>query len=128
MPVAILQDSTAACNPQGNFPTICLPLAIPSDRVGRHLITNGWVWVTTAGCKVRGLRRCHTIALMEANNLRPCPFCSNENLTVVYADGGRTVTVKCNECGACGPQATNSDPPGHAEFQWNLRYGVGIEH
>ena len=65
---------------------------------------------------------------MDANDLRPCPFCANEKLTIVYADSGRSITVKCDECGASGPRAMNTDPPGHAENQWNLRYGAGIEH
>jgi uncharacterized Zn finger protein len=63
-----------------------------------------------------------------SEDLRACPFCANEKLTVVYADSGRTIVVKCNECGAHGPLATNQDPPGHAESMWNLRYGVGVEH
>ena len=64
---------------------------------------------------------------MDTITLRCCPFCANETLTVasVIIEIGEVRCVKCPECGARGPLATGSNPPGHAEFLWNQRYGSG---
>jgi len=63
---------------------------------------------------------------MAAVELRPCPFCGNEKPTVVAMGSGKVerVSVVCSECGAVGPTAAADDPPGHAEYLWNLRYGI----
>ena len=90
--------------------------------MGRH--PHG-LWPTTS--VVGAVDHAYTYTV-KAIDLRPCPFCANDRLTIVYADGGRAMAVKCDECGAVGPQATNSDPPGHAETKWNLRFGAGVEH
>jgi hypothetical protein len=34
------------------------------------------------------------------------------------------VVVTCSGCGAMGPRANVTDPPGHAEFLWNQRFGL----
>jgi transcription elongation factor Elf1 len=67
---------------------------------------------------------------MDSSDLRNCPFCANRKLKLVVwpKDGVETLTIQCSECGATGPVATRKDGTGHAEFLWNLRHGVGIEH
>ena len=57
---------------------------------------------------------------------RACPFCANTRLTVTTFGDKRTpfVAVVCSECGAMGPRASASDPPGYAEHLWNQRFGV----
>ena len=32
--------------------------------------------------------------------------------------------IKARACVCVGPTAAADDPPGHAEYLWNLRYGV----
>ena len=63
-------------------------------------------------------------------DLRPCPFCANERLTVATFGNEQTrfVVVTCTECGAMGPRAVSTDPSGHAEHLWNQGFGVGVEH
>jgi hypothetical protein len=85
--------------------------------------------MVTKGAYVECWRFDDNFKMTESNSdLRPCPFCANDKLTIVHADGGRTITVMCSECKATGPRVTHTDPKGHAEHLWNLRYGVGIEH
>ena len=57
-------------------------------------------------------------------DLRPCPFCANERLSVVRAGTGKDAGVRvcCTECGASGPMASDQDPVGHAEHMWNQRF------
>ncbi len=64
---------------------------------------------------------------MDTIDLRCCPFCANETLTIasVIIEIGEVRCVKCPECGAHGPLATSNDQPGHAKFLWNQRYGSG---
>ena len=60
-------------------------------------------------------------------DLRRCSFCANAHLTVAavgHGDKVERIAVVCTECGAFGPMASADDPPGHAEFLWNQRYGV----
>lgn len=63
---------------------------------------------------------------MTAPDLRCCPFCANESLVVATVSDGETSTraVICPECGACGPRASEDDPPGHVEHLWNQRFGM----
>src|SRR5207248_11557414 len=63
---------------------------------------------------------------MPSINLRPCPFCASANLTVATVGSEQTqfVVVTCSGCGAMGPRANVTDPPGHAEFLWNQRFGL----
>jgi hypothetical protein len=39
-------------------------------------------------------------------------------------DAARNVAMVCTECGAIGPCASADDPPGHAEYLWNQRFGM----
>ena len=59
-------------------------------------------------------------------DLRRCPFCYSDNLTIATAtdDENATVAVVCLECGATGPKGNASDPPGHVEYMWNQRWGA----
>jgi len=63
-------------------------------------------------------------------DLRPCPFCAHRRPTLVVSgkDNVEIITIRCPECGASGPITTRQDPPGHAAFLWNQRYGTGVEH
>ena len=64
---------------------------------------------------------------MAPPELRRCPFCANEHPSVAAvgrSDKVERVAVVCAECGAFGPMASADDPPGHAEYLWNQRYGV----
>src|SRR5207302_9799139 len=63
---------------------------------------------------------------MPSINLRPCPFCASRNLTVATLGSEQTqfVVVTCSGCGAMGPRANVTDPPGRAEFVWNQRFGL----
>jgi len=63
---------------------------------------------------------------MDTGDLRPCPFCDGRQLVVarVTDDDRVSIAVVCLECGASGPRADGDDPPGHAEFLWNSRYGA----
>ena len=65
-----------------------------------------------------------------SSDLRPCPFCANDRLTVATFGNEQVVytVVTCTECGAMGPRASGDEPPGHAEHLWNQRFGVGVEH
>jgi len=62
----------------------------------------------------------------ESADLRRCPFCAHEMLTLVAMGGDKVerVSVVCAECGDVGPMTTADDPPGHAEYLWNQRYGA----
>jgi uncharacterized Zn finger protein len=63
---------------------------------------------------------------MNAHDLRPCPFCANDKPVVIEAcrEWGATIALMCPECGALGPLALSDDPPGHAVFLWNQRFGM----
>jgi hypothetical protein len=63
---------------------------------------------------------------MPALDLRPCPFCAHEKPTLVMMGSGTVerVSVVCPECGTDGPSTTADEPPGHAEYLWNQRYGA----
>jgi len=63
---------------------------------------------------------------MPADDLRPCPFCGHDAPTLVVMGGDHVerVSVVCAECGAVGPMTIADDPPGHAEYLWNQRYGA----
>ena len=63
---------------------------------------------------------------MPSINLRRCPFCASENLTVATLgfEQSQFVVVMCSGCGTMGPRAEVTDPPGHAEFLWNQRFGL----
>lgn len=52
---------------------------------------------------------------MPVVDLKPCPYCGNENLTLVAMGGDeiKRVSVVSTECGAVGPTAAADDPPGH---------------
>jgi len=65
---------------------------------------------------------------METTALRPCPFCAHDKpfVAAVGRDAVERVAVVCPECGAVGPMATVSDPPGHAAHLWNSRYGANV--
>jgi hypothetical protein len=59
-------------------------------------------------------------------DLRPCPFCASTRLTVATLGEEQMefVVVTCTGCRAMGPRANVTDPPGHAEFLWNQRFGL----
>jgi hypothetical protein len=67
---------------------------------------------------------------MQRDPLRLCPFYANLTLKIVVAPENKREPrrVTCTECGAMGPIAWTGDPPGHAEYLWNLRYGKATEH
>jgi hypothetical protein len=56
-------------------------------------------------------------------DMRPCPFCAHAEPVISRDVDGREL-VTCPECGAVGPRALPDDPPGHAAFSWNLRFGA----
>jgi hypothetical protein len=63
---------------------------------------------------------------MAGLDLRPCPFCAHDVPTLV-AIGNDDVQLSgfaSAECVAVGPTATAGDPPGHALFLWNQRFGA----
>jgi hypothetical protein len=76
-----------------------------------------------ASCHRRRLGYCHQ---MTTTDLRPCPFCDGRQLVVarITDDDRVAIAVVCPECGASGPRADGDDPPGHAGFIWNARYGA----
>ena len=45
-------------------------------------------------------------------------------LVAMGGDKAERVSVVCAECGDVGPMTTADDPPGHAEYLWNQRYGA----
>ena len=63
---------------------------------------------------------------MNAQALRPCPFCANDKPVVpaVGHEWVEIIAVVCPECGAAGPRARPEDPAGHPIFLWNQRFGV----
>jgi hypothetical protein len=63
---------------------------------------------------------------VEAHDFRPCPFCAYDKPVIAQAcrDWVDTIVVVCPECGAVGPLALPEDPPGHALFLWNQRFGL----
>ena len=53
--------------------------------------------------------------------LKPCPFCGSENLTLLKPiPGFATSFVRCNSCRAFGPDSDNTDQAAKA---WNNRRG-----
>jgi hypothetical protein len=62
---------------------------------------------------------------MPTDDIRPCPFCAHDAPTLVAMGGDeiKRVSVVCTECGTVGPLKIADDPPGHAEYLRNQRYG-----
>nr|WP_314639795.1 Lar family restriction alleviation protein [uncultured Olsenella sp.] len=71
---------------------------------------------------------------MVSDELLPCPFCGGEDVTVVsfgphaHNDYESDAFVKCDRCGASGPEVREPVPLGEAEDMalaaWNRRAGT----
>ena len=57
--------------------------------------------------------------------LKKCPFCGGE-ASIVYYGNVKFATVRCNECGACGPYLNRLNEE-MAVYAWNWRHEEDTE-
>ena len=54
--------------------------------------------------------------------LKPCPFCGSDNVTLEFVDRHMYWEVNCNDCFAAGPVTTDGETEQAARVGWNTRH------
>ena len=63
---------------------------------------------------------------MTVNVLKPCPFCADTAVSVVFAN--LSARACCQQCGALGPERQQKQTMEQAIGVWNQRDHVRLKH
>ena len=64
---------------------------------------------------------CRNKSLIQNPELKPCPFCGSENLTLKEIGGMYNLAIECEDCLACGSIKKDLDKGETAIAAWNRR-------